>query len=127
MHTRPIEILRAALEAVSYRFALIARELDQHAPGAEIIVSGGALAASCVWAQILADVLGRPLHLAAATEASSRGACLLALEARGLIKSIETAPAPIIKTIEPDMAHHARYQEGLERQEKFYARLLMKN
>jgi gluconokinase len=123
MHTRPIEILRAAMEAISYRFALILRALDEYAPEAEIIASGGALVASPVWAQMLSDALGRPLHLSAVTEASSRGACLLALEARGLLKSIETAPAQFTKTFEPDTERHARYQSGLERQQKIYARL----
>jgi gluconokinase len=120
MHTRPIEILRAAMEAISYRFALIAKALDTHAPDAEIVASGGALAASPVWAQMLSDALGRPIHLSAVAEASSRGACLLALEARGLLKSIEHAPASFVKTYEPDMAHHARYQAGIERQQEFY-------
>lgn len=123
MHTRPLDILRAAMEAISYRFALIARALEPLAPGAEIIASGGALAASFVWAQMLSDALGRPLHLSGIAEASSRGACLLALEARGLLKSIETAPAPFVQTIEPDMQRYARYQAGLERQQKIYARL----
>ena len=123
MHTRSIEILRAAMEAISYRFALIARALDPHAPDAEIVASGGALAASPVWAQMLSDVLGRPVHLSAVSEASSRGACLLALEARGLLKSIEHAPAPFVQTYEPDMARHTRYQAAIERQQEFYEKL----
>ncbi len=123
MHTRPLDILRAAMEAISYRFALIAHALKPHAPEAEIIASGGALGASPVWAQMLSDALRRSLHLSSVAEASSRGACLLALEAKGLLKSIETAPAPFVQTIEPDMAHHARYKAGLERQQKIYARL----
>ncbi len=122
-HTRPLEILRAAMEAVSYRFALIARALEPLAPEAEIVASGGALAASFVWPQMLSDVLGRRIQLSGVAEASSRGACLLALEARGLLKSIETAPVPPLQTFEPEMAHHARYQIGLERQQKFYERL----
>ncbi|HEY0375815.1 MAG TPA: gluconokinase [Pyrinomonadaceae bacterium] len=124
MHTRPIEILRAAMEAIAYRFALVARALDPLAPGAEIIASGGALAASHVWPQMLADVLARPVRLADALEASSRGAALLALEATGKLKSIADAEAPIVQTFEPDAEAHARYRAGLERQEKLYARLV---
>lgn len=123
MHTRPLDILRAAMEAISYRFALITRALEPFAPEAEIIASGGALAASPVWAQMLSDVLGRSLHLSSIAEASSRGACLLALEARGLLKNIETAPAPFVRIFKPDMQRHARYQSGLERQQKFYEKL----
>jgi gluconokinase len=73
---------------------------------------------------MLADVLARPLRLADALEASSRGAALLALEATGKLKSIADAEAPTVQTFEPDAAAHARYRAGLDRQEKFYARLV---
>ena len=122
MHTRAIEILRAAMEAVAYRFALIAEALFVHAPDAQIVASGGALASSPVWSQMLADVLARPVYLSSVPEASSRGACLLALEARGLLKSIESEPAPFIEVYEPDMARHTRYRAGLERQQEIYNR-----
>lgn len=124
MHTRPIEILRAAMEAISYRFALIARALEPFAPGAEVVASGGALSASAVWSQMLADVLGRPIYLSNVAEASSRGAVLLALEAAGKLNSIEDAPAPFVQIYEPDMVRHARYLAGLERQQKIYACLI---
>lgn len=120
MHTRPLEILRAAMEAISYRFALIARALITCAPQSEIVASGGALSASPLWSQMIADVLGRPVYLSGVAEASSRGACLLALEAGGLLESIEDAPAPFIHVYEPDMSRHTRYQAGLERQQEIY-------
>jgi gluconokinase len=124
MHTRPIEILRAAMEAVSYRFALIARALEVYAPGASVIASGGALGASAVWPQMLADVLGRAVHLTKIAEAAERGACLLALEARGLLKSIDDAPAPFTRQVyEPDMARHTLYQSAIERQQDIYERI----
>ena len=122
--TEPIEILRAAMESVAYRFALIASLLKQIAPLTAIIASGGALRSSPVWTQMIADVLGRSISLSDAHEASSRGAVLLALEMEGKIRDVADVPAPIECTYEPDMAHHARYLEGLERQEKLYARLI---
>jgi gluconokinase len=123
MHTRPLEILRAAMEAIAYRFALIAEAIEPYATEAKIVASGGALNASRVWSQMLADVLGRPVHLSGVAEASGRGACLLALEARGLLKSIENSPAPFVQIREPDMARHTRYRAGLERQEEIYGRI----
>ena len=59
--TTTVEIVRAALEAIAYRFALIAKALEQVAPDATIVATGNALRASPVWAQIIADVLGRNL------------------------------------------------------------------
>jgi len=121
--TKPFEIYRAVLESIAYRFALIARGLDEVAPNATIAASGNALRSSPVWLQIIADVLGRPLLLGGAAEASSRGAALLALEAVGKIATIEEDQFAIDQVFEPDMSRHARYQEGLARQEELYYRL----
>lgn len=121
MNTSPAEIVRAAMEAVAYRFALIAESLLPFAPEAEIRASGGALAASPTWTQILSDALGRPLQLAPAREASSRGAALLALESLGAIEDIAALP-PLApgQTFTPDQTRHARYLEGLARQQRAY-------
>lgn len=123
-HTRPEEIVRAALEAVAYRFALIARSLEAHAPAAEVRASGGALAASPAWTQILADVLGRPVRPSRVPEASSRGAVLLALEAAGAIQSVSDIETPAGPGVAPDPSRHAAYRRGLERQERLYDLLI---
>ena len=122
--TQPIEILRAAMEAVAYRFALIHRALAPFAPDAAIIASGTALRSSPVWIQILADVLDAPITLSRHLESSTRGAALLALEAAGKIANIETLQVAAGKTFEPDLSRHTRYQGGLERQQKTYEKLL---
>lgn len=124
LHTSPIEILRAAMEAVAYRFALITESLEHFAPGAEIVASGNALRGSPVWTQMIADVLGRPVTLSGTAEASTRGAALLALESTGKIDSIEESVIASEKTFKPDLSRHARYREGLDRQQKFYERLI---
>lgn len=121
--TRPVEIVRATLESIAYRFALIARALDEVAPNATIFASGNALRSSPVWLQIIADVLGRPLLFGGTAEASIRGAALLALEAVGKIGTIEEDSIVIEQVFEPDLKRHIRYQEGLARQEELYRRL----
>jgi len=122
--TTAVEIVRATLEAIAYRFALIARALDQVAPNATIVASGNALRSSPVWLQIIADVLGRPLLFGGSAEASIRGAALLALEAVGKIGTIEEDSIAIEQVFEPDLTRHARYQQGLARQEELYDRLI---
>ncbi len=124
LRTEPIEILRAAMEAVAYRFALIAKALEHLAPGANIIASGTALCSSPVWTQIIADVFGRPVVLSEPREASVRGAALLALEAAGKIRSITELPVRVEHTFEPNMSCHARYREGLKRQQRIYERVI---
>jgi gluconokinase len=121
--TSPAEIVRATLEAIAYRFALIARDLDRIAPNATIVASGNALRSSPLWLQIIADVLGRPLMFGGAAESSIRGAALLALEAVGKIGAIDEDSIVVEQVFEPDMSRHARYQAGLARQEEFYKRL----
>lgn len=84
-----IDVLRAAMEGVAFRLADIFERLSTVADIHEIVASGGALRDSPVWTQIIADVLGRDMTLNDASESSSRGAVLLALESLGKIESIE--------------------------------------
>ena len=121
--TTPTEIVRAVLESVAYRFALIARDLDRVAPEASLVASGNALRSSPVWLQIMADVLGRPLLFGGTPEASSRGAALLALDAVGKIGSIEKGSISVEQVFEPDMARHARYQPAIACQQQLYQQL----
>ena len=121
--TTTLEIVRAALESIAYRFALIAEALDEIAPQATVIATGNALRSSPAWLQIIADVLGRPVMFGGSPEASIRGAALLALEAVGTIGSIEEVSVSVDAVFEPDMQRHARYRDGLARQEDLYARL----
>jgi gluconokinase len=124
--TTPLEILRAGLEAVAYRFALIAAQLPQ-AGDAMFVASGGAILSSPAWLQIVADTLGRPVVASAEREASSRGAALLALEALGVIPSVAVLPAPLGATYTPDAARHAVYQAAVARQQRLYERLISRS
>ncbi|MFL6466559.1 MAG: gluconokinase [Pyrinomonadaceae bacterium] len=85
-----IDILQAAMESVAFRFAEILDQLEKVSRIDEIVVSGGAIDASPVWTQIVADVLGRDLLVSNEPEASLRGAVLLALESLGKIESIDS-------------------------------------
>ena len=122
--TKPIEILRAAMEAVCYRFALLARALDSIAPNPGVVASGNALLASRAWAQMIADVLARPIELSRTREASCRGAALLALETIGKIDSIETVQSESGEVFEPDLTRHEVYAQAIERQQELYEKLI---
>jgi gluconokinase len=119
--TRPIDILRAGLEAIAYRFALIHELLRAVAsPDAVVVASGGALLGSPAWLTIMSDVLGRTVVASQVSEASSRGAALLALEALGLIPDLKALPAAAGRSYQADAARHAAYQSGLARQKHLY-------
>lgn len=121
LNTRPIEILRAGMEAIAYRLSLVFLLLRGVAPDARALVaSGGALMKSPVWIQIIADTLAMPIIASAEPEATSRGTALLALKASGVIKSLEDLPADLGMTYLPDREKHEIYALAAERQKKLY-------
>jgi gluconokinase len=126
LHTRPVDMLRACLEAVALRFAEIDGILHQALPNAaEVIATGGALLHSPAWMQILADVLGRPVLASTEAEASSRGASLLALDALGVLEQpLEALTPEVAQRYEPTPVHTERYRAALERQRRLYDALL---
>ena len=116
--TSPVEILRALMEAVAYRLALIHERLAPVAdPGHAVVASGGALLRSPVWTGIVADALGVPMTLSSEAEASSRGAAILALAALGHA----IPPGPLEGTlVTPDARRHEIYRRALGRQVRLY-------
>jgi gluconokinase len=119
-----VEILQAAMEAVAYRFALIAEILEEASPGEkQVIATGGGLLGSPTWTRIMADALGRPVTLSGVEEASARGAVLLALEALGG-PAIETREVPLGETFAPDPESHEVYRQALARQRRLYDAVL---
>ena len=124
--TRPAEIVRAGLEAVALRFALMYGIVTSVLPEPkEAVATGGALLKSDAWTQIVADAVGRPLVASGVPEASSRGAALLALERLGAIENVETHPAALGRVVEPDPEAHARLMTAQERHRRYYQRLVV--
>jgi gluconokinase len=124
MSSIPLEILRAAMEAVALRFALIAEIIEEASPGEkEVIATGGGLLGSPTWTGIMADALGRPVTTSGIQEASSRGTALLTLERLGELE-IEEASAPLGETFQPDPERHEIYLKALTRQRRLYEAVL---
>ncbi len=121
--TRPMDLLRAGLESVAYRFALIAERLPLQDDTA-VVATGGALLSSPVWTQIVCDVLGRPLIASEEPEASGHGAALLVLESLGILPDLARAPFAFGQRFEPDRQRHAIYQAARQRQAVLYDRLV---
>lgn len=109
LSTTPEHLLRGALAGIAYRFAEIADLL----PGVEEIVgTGAALVTRPAWAQLLADVLERPLTLYADEQASLRGAAAAAAES--------PAPAPLGARFEPRRDRAEAHRAARERQRVLY-------
>jgi len=123
--TTPLDILRAGLEAVAYRIALVFDLLRKALPAdPQVVASGGALLSSPTWLQIMTDVLGRPVSISGVQEASGRGAAMLALEALGVLPDLEAAPDFVSAVCQPNFSRHARYQQAMMRQKKLYEKLI---
>ena len=71
-------------------------------------------------AVIIADAIGQPLVASAEPEASARGAALIALDALGLIPSLEDAPVPLADTYTPNERNYPIYQRARVRLEHFH-------
>jgi gluconokinase len=124
--TSPEAIVRACMEAVALRFAVLDRLLLQAAPeGREVIGTGGALLHSPAWMQIIADALGRPVLASAEAEASSRGAALLGLETVGALeKPIDQLLPATTSRYEPVGERTETYRRAAERQSRLYDALV---
>lgn len=118
-------LYRAFLESIALDFAAVDHRLAGvlgSIPG--IVASGGALEASGLFAQVLADALGRDISVAAGVESSRRGAALLALWATGHLSDIAAAPAPPTHIIHADPERTARYSVARARQRALYGAVL---
>jgi gluconokinase len=125
LNTTAVDILRAGLESVAYRFALIFAGLRPHVPQAQhFIASGNGLLHSPAWMEIMADVLRLPVIASAETEASSRGNALLALEVLGAIPDAAALGGAAGATFPPHAEHAAVYSQAVERQRHLYSLLI---
>lgn len=114
---------RAVLEGAALRFAAIANELLKLAPEARIIFSGGALEKVPIWQTIMCDAVGVPLTQSLESEASARGAALLALEALGELDDVKNAPSERGAQFEPNAENKVIYARLLEKQNALYAKI----
>jgi gluconokinase len=116
LNTAPEHLVRAGLEAISYRFYQIAQRLAPLADRDLIYVAnGGAMTNSPTWMQITADVLNAPVYSTMQPEATILGTVLLAV-------NNEQAP-DLSQAYLPDPARHEIYQVAIARQQALYERL----
>jgi gluconokinase len=110
--TTAANLLHAATAAFCHRLAQILTELENAIGHAKKIIVSGGILQSPASLQILADSLGRDLHVCADQEASLRGAAVHALEQSG-----RKMAAPKCKQrIRPNGGNAARAREQRERQ-----------
>ena len=96
------------------------------APVTELTFTGGA-AKGTLWPQIIADVVGLPVHVPTVTESSALGAALCAGKGAGLysgLTDLEGALRQRMATFEPRPAAVAAYHDSYARWLEIYPRML---
>jgi gluconokinase len=122
--TTPLDLLQAGLEGMICRIAQVDELLVQALlTKPKTIASGGAAMHSRFLIAGLADALGRPVHVSKASEASARGAALLALEALGFIDDLGSVKHPVSTPARPNSERHKRYQEMIAQQRRYYQQI----
>lgn len=108
--TERSDLVRAVMEGTGFAYRSLLEALSNEAQ-ALYVVGGGAR--STVWMQILADILGCPVHVVAEpTNAAARGAAIIVGRALGWYDSFAPHQTffPIQQTFHPDTAAHHTYQ-----------------
>src|SRR6202011_1287201 len=119
--TQPADMRRPAMEAITYQFVAVASAMRRVAPWRRSVIARvGQLVHSPTWSQMLADALNVRVVISPQTEASSRGAALLALHALGCLPRLwSTAPARG-RSYRPRPGIHAVYERARRRQQQLY-------
>jgi sugar (pentulose or hexulose) kinase len=109
------DLLRATLESAAYGIRSNLAQIEAIAGArATRIAVGGGMSASPLFTRILADVLARPIHVAASPETSALGAAAVASPAFGLHATIDDAideACRCMTVLEPNIRTSAIYDD----------------
>ena len=119
--TQPAQLLRAAMEAITYQLVAVATTMRRVVPRPEsVVATGGQLIHSPGWSQMLADALNLRVTTSPQPEASSRGAALLVLHALGRLPKLWSTTPGRGRSFRPRPTVHARYERARRRQQRLY-------
>jgi gluconokinase len=104
-HTRA-HLIRAAVEGVCLQMRIILDRLDKVKPVSSVRATGGVFR-SALWGEVMAAMLGRPLHVVGGAEGTALGAAMLGLFALGRASTLTDAAAQLTgsaaaEPVEPD-------------------------
>jgi gluconokinase len=121
LSTQPADLVRAAMEAITYQFVAVASAMRQVAPRPRVVIAtGGQLVHSPAWSQMLADALNLRVVISPEAEASSRGAALLALHTLGYLPRLWSTTPARGRGYRPRPRIHAIYERARLRQQRLY-------
>ncbi|MBX2881798.1 MAG: FGGY-family carbohydrate kinase [Granulosicoccus sp.] len=117
-------IYRAIIEAITLDQAMRTAdmEIEANQPCSHVVAIGGG-ANSALWKQMLADAMGKPVHISTTIEASALGAGMIAAYGAGWFDSITQASehmAGSTSIVEPVQSRYDSYQSLLSIYRKLY-------
>jgi gluconokinase len=121
LSTKPEQVLRAAMEAITYQFVAVATAMRKVVGRPQsVIATGGQLIHSPTWSQMLADALNLRVMISVEPEASSRGAALLVLHHLGKLPRLWSLRPARGRSYRPRASVHAIYERARRRQQQLY-------
>ena len=117
-------IYRALVESITLDQVMRTEDMEKSAKQeiSHVVAIGGG-ANSPLWRQMLADALGKPVHISSTIEASALGAGMIAAYGAGWYDSIThaaNAMAGSTTIVQPDARRHGIYQQLLGIYRKLY-------
>ncbi len=123
LRTRPAAIYRALMEATAYGMrAIIDNYAHQGLDVGRIVAMGGIAWKNPLMMQIIADVLGRDVHVSSAKEGAAHGAAIASAAACGVFPSAEAAVEAMSLPIEA-VYHPGEQQAAYEQLYALFTRL----
>ncbi|GGL08409.1 ribulokinase [Deinococcus radiotolerans] len=111
--TRPEDLYRALIEATAFGTRLIIDTFEAAGVPVRDFTAAGGLIRNATLMQLYADVLGRPISVAASSEAPALGSAMHAAVAAGTYPDIHAAAAHMSQVrrhaYQPDPERHRRY------------------
>ncbi|HTG44509.1 MAG TPA: ribulokinase, partial [Verrucomicrobiae bacterium] len=124
IHTRPAEIYRALIEATAFGTRKIVDAFTTKGLAINELVASGALAQkNPVLMQIYADVLQRPISVAAHEQSSALGSAMWGAVAAGLHPNIHKAAEAMVKPSRKVYSPHRAHKKIYDRLYEEYSRL----
>jgi L-ribulokinase len=117
LHTAAHEIYRALIEATAFGALTIIRRIEEYGVSVEEVVNTGGLAVkNPALMQIYADVIGKPMKVAASDQTCALGAALFGAAASGkitLTQAQERCCRTRPEAYKPDPQNHAVYRDEI--------------
>lgn len=124
-HT-PVHIYRAIMEGVGYGTRVILDTMESAGCAVSELTACGGATRSRIWMQILADICGKPIRIAAESDAATLGSAIAAATAAGLAGDLAEAAGRMVRyagAFEPDAAATDRYAPYVAQYVATYERL----